>query len=100
MNNLKQYAVVNSATHIIENVVLWDGRTEPLPITQPEVVIDDEGNEVDTGKQIVVGYQPPWQPPGGTYVVCIEGTEAGIGWKVEDGEFIDVRSIGQNNSEQ
>lgn len=100
MNKIKNYAVVNSLTHLIENVVVWDGRTWPLEVTEPIIEIDEGGNEVDTGEVRVVGYQPPWQPPAGTYAICIDGTEAGIGWKVDDGEFIDVRSIGQNDSEQ
>lgn len=100
MNNQKPYAVINSQTHIIENVILWDGRIEPLEITAPEIIVDSDGNQIETGNTVIVEVLQPWKPPAGMYTLCIEGTEAGIGWKVVDGEFMDVRSIGQNNSTQ
>lgn len=56
-----EYAVINSATNIVENVVLWNG-------------------DVDI-----------WQPPAGTYTQSLEGTEAGIGWEFKDGVFTDAR---------
>lgn len=91
MNNTKSYAVINSQTHIVENVILWDGRTEPLEITKPEFIIDEEGNEVETGNMIVTEILQPWKPPVNTYVICLDGEQAGIGWKYNNGEFIDAR---------
>ncbi len=85
MDNIKTYAVISLTTHVIQNVILWDGRTESL------TVVDAEGNE-----QVI----PPWQPPEGMCVACIEGTEAGIGWKLENGAFIDVRDLVLHASQQ
>lgn len=91
MNNTKSYAVINSQTNIIENVILWDGRTEPLEITKPEIIVDEEGNEIETGNMIVAEILQPWKPPAGFYVIDIEGTQFGIGWRYNNGEFIDAR---------
>jgi len=88
---IKNYAIINSKTHIIENVIIWDGRKEPLQITKPETIIDEHGNEIETGNTIVVETILPWTAPINTYVVCIENTEAGIGWLYNDGKFVDVR---------
>lgn len=97
MNN-KIYAVINSKTNIVENVIVWDGRTEVLEVKKPEIVLDEEGNEIPTGNMVVVEKLLPWLPPKNTYVVCIEGIEAGIGWLYNDGEFTDVREV-SNQSE-
>jgi len=91
MENVKNYAVINSETNIVENVVLWDGRTKPLEITAPEIIKDEQGNDIETGNLIIVDVLQPWMPPVGTYVVCIEGIQAGIDWLYNDGEFIDAR---------
>lgn len=91
MNNQKPYAIINSETNIIENVILWDGRIEPLEITAPETIVDSDGNQIETGNTVIVKILQPWKPPAGTYVICIENTEAGIGWQYNDGEFIDAR---------
>jgi hypothetical protein len=93
MNNTKNYAIINSQNHIVENVIIWDGRTEPLEIKEPEIIEDEQGNKVETGNMIVVQTLPRWMPPVNTYVVCIEGIEAGIGWQYENAEFVDVRPI-------
>ena len=61
---IKNYAVINNQTNIVENVVVWDGENE-------------------------------WLPPEGTYVICIDGAEAGIGWKYENNTFIDVRPVAE-----
>jgi hypothetical protein len=62
MSNIKTYAVIDEATNIVINVVLWDGESN-------------------------------WTSPLGSYVIDIAGTEAGIGWKYENQEFIDIREI-------
>lgn len=63
--NLQPYAIINSETHIVENAVLWDGNTET------------------------------WHPPAGFYAVALEDINAGIGWKYENGEFVDVRPVAE-----
>lgn len=98
MNNTKSYAVINSKTYIVENVILWDGRTEPLEITKPEIIIDEQGNQVETGNMIVAEILQPWKPPVGYYVIDIDGTGFGIGWQYNNGEFIDARE-GSSNPE-
>jgi hypothetical protein len=89
--DIKSYAIINSKTHIVENVIIWDGRTEPLEIKEPEIIEDEQGNKVETGNMIIVQILPRWMPPVNTYVICIDGTEAGIGWIYNEGEFQDVR---------
>lgn len=34
-----------------------------------------------------------WTPPINTYILPLEGTEAGIGWKFEGGVFVDIRPL-------
>lgn len=92
MNN-KKYAVINKESNIVENVILWDGRTEVLEIKVPEVIIDDNGQEIQTGNIIVIESIQPWMPPINNYVICIEGTEVGIGWLYNNGEFIEVINV-------
>ena len=89
--DIKPYAIINSKTHIVENVIIWDGRTEPLEIKEPEIIEDEQGNEIETGNTVVVETIMPWTAPINTYVICIEGMEAGIGWLYNEGEFQDVR---------
>lgn len=91
MNNTKSYAVINSQTNIVENVIIWDGRTEPLEVTAPEIIYDNQGQAVETGNMIVVDVLQPWKPPVGFYVIDIDGTQYGIGWQYNNGEFIDAR---------
>lgn len=52
-------------------------------------VINEQTNIVEN--VILWDGEPPWQPPAGTYVQSLEGTEAGIGWKFENETFVDVR---------
>lgn len=59
MDNVKTYAVINSESSLVENVILWDGESN-------------------------------WTPPIGTFVVTLAGG-AGIGWKYENNQFIDIR---------
>jgi hypothetical protein len=88
---IKNYAVINNLTNICENVILWDGRNEPIIISEPETTIDEHGNVVETGNSIVIQSIAPWQPPANCYVVCIEGEQCGIDWKYDNGTWIDVR---------
>lgn len=53
-------------------------------------VIDEETNVIIN--VILWDGESNWVPPVGSYVVCIEGTEAGIGWKYENEQFTDIRS--------
>ncbi len=57
-------------------------------------VIDAETNIVVNA--ILWDGESEWTPPAGTYVQSLEGTEAGIGWKFENNEFVDVRFIQQD----
>jgi hypothetical protein len=91
MNNTKSYAVINSKTNIVENVIVWDGRTEPLEVTAPEIIFDEHDQEIQTGNMVVVETLLPWKPPVGFYVIDIDGTQYGIGWQYNNGEFIDAR---------
>jgi hypothetical protein len=52
-------------------------------------VINEQTNIVEN--VILWDGESPWQPPAGTYVQSLEGTEAGIGWKFENETFVDVR---------
>jgi hypothetical protein len=89
----KIYAIINSETNIVENVIVWDGRTEPIEITEPEIIVDSEGNEIQTSNMIVTQILQPWKPPANCYPVCIDDLEAGIGWKYENQQFTDVRPV-------
>jgi hypothetical protein len=52
------YAIIDDSNNLVINVAVWDGTT-------------------------------PWDPGAGLYAVLIpEGSQAGIGWTYEDGEFI------------
>lgn len=62
MEGIKNYAVINNETNIVENVIL----------------LSDEAD---------------WKLSTGNYVVCIDGINAGIGWKYENGSFVDVRPV-------
>jgi len=88
---IENYAVLNNITNICENVVLWDGRIDPIVISEPETIVDENGNVVETGNFIVVQTIAPWQPPANCYVVCIQGLSVGIGWKYDNGIWNDVR---------
>lgn len=90
---IQNYAVINNATNICEGVILWDGRTDPIIISEPETIIDEQGNIVETGNMIVVQEIPPWQPPANCYVICVEELEVGIGWKYENETWIDAREF-------
>lgn len=90
---IKNYAVINSTTNICENVILWDGRTEPIVITEPEIIVDENGNVVETGNTVVVETIQPWQPPANCYVIDIDGLDVGIGWQYESNAWTDVRNI-------
>jgi hypothetical protein len=94
---IKNYAVVNNLTNICENVVMWDGRTEPIIVSEPETIVDENGNIVETGNSIVVQTIAPWKPPANCYVVCIEN-DCGIGWKYDNGNWIDVRVESQSEN--
>lgn len=98
MNEIKNYAVINNLTNICENVILWDGRTEPIVITEPETIVNENGDIIETGNSIVVETIAPWQPPSNCYVICIDGTEAGIGWKYENRNWIDIRVESQSEN--
>ncbi len=52
-------------------------------------VINEQTNIVEN--VILWDGESSWQPPAGTYVQSLEGCEAGIGWKFENGAFVDVR---------
>ena len=88
---IQNYALVNISTGICENVIMWDGRTEPIEITEPEVVIDENGNPVETGNRIVIQTIAPWQPPANCNAVNIEGLSVGIGWQLKGGIWTDIR---------
>lgn len=52
-------------------------------------VIDPATNVVVNA--VMLNDAAEWPIDAGTYVVCLDGTEAGIGWKYENDQFIDVR---------
>lgn len=52
-------------------------------------VIDPATNIVVNA--VMLGDASEWPADAGTYVVCLDGTDAGIGWKYENDQFIDVR---------
>lgn len=54
-------------------------------------VISSETNIVEN--VILLSDESDWNSPTENYVVCIDGTNAGIGWKYENGDFIDVRPV-------
>jgi hypothetical protein len=54
-------------------------------------VIDSETNLVKNA--VLWDGKSSWSPPSGTYTQPLDGTEAGIGWKFEAGNFIDVRDV-------
>jgi len=88
---VKNYAVINNLTNICVNVILWDGRIDPIVISEPETIVDENGDVIETGNSIVVQTIQPWKAPSDCYVVCIEGLEVGIGFKYDNGIWIDVR---------
>ncbi len=42
---------------------------------------------------VVLNDASEWPTDIGTYVVCTDGTDAGIGWKFENNSFVDVRPV-------
>lgn len=94
---IQNYAVINSNTNICENVIVWDGRTEPIQITEPETIVDENGNVIETENTIVVQTIQPWQPPANCFTICIDGLGVGIGWKYENETWIDARQADNSN---
>lgn len=95
---IKNYAVINNLTNICNNVIIWDGQIEPLVISEPETIVDENGNIVETGNSIVIRTIQPWLPPADCYVICIDGEQCGIGWKYDNGTWIDVRVESQSEN--
>ena len=70
-DNLAHYAVVNDATSLVVNVVVWDG-------VQP----------YDPGEGLTLVPLPFEEDEGG-----VRRYKGGIGWTFRDGEFVDERPV-------
>lgn len=57
------YAIVNDATHVVENVVLWDGESEWVPPEGSTPVADPDKQARIGGTYQDGHFVPPENPP-------------------------------------